>query len=141
MIGHESTVEISMRSMFVSSLAAAVLVTGSMCGIAFTSMTLPDDLLIRAQAEQGQRPQKRARTGTSEQQLLQNPMVQQMLRDPDLQRQIMDDPRFEGLMQDPQVQRLMQSPQVQRQMQQNQQLRQMYELQRRPLPGVGDDDD
>jgi hypothetical protein len=132
-----------MRSLFVSCLAAAVLVAGSMGAAAFTSMTLPNDLLIRAQAEQGQRlqQQKRARGGMSDQQILQNPMVQQMLRDPDLQRQILDDPRFEGLMQDPQIQRLMQSPQFQRQMQQNQQLRQMYELQRRPLPGVGDDDD
>lgn len=39
------------------------------------------------------------------------------------------------------MQRLMQNPQVQRQLQQNQQLREMYQLQRRPLPGVADDDD
>ena len=135
-----------MRSLLVLCLLGAALVAGTTTGaVAFTFMPRPnDDLLIHAQAGQGAQvpaQQKRARTGTSEQQLLQNPMVQQMLRDPDLQRQIMDDPRFEGLMQDPQVQRLMQSPQVQRQMQQNQQLRQMYELQRRSLPGVGGDDD
>jgi hypothetical protein len=127
-----------MRSLFVICLAGAVLVAGG------TDVSFADDLLILAQAEQsGQRPQqqKRARGGTSEQQILQNPMMQQMLRDPQLQRQIMEDPRFDGLMQDPQVQRLMQSPQFQRQMQQNQQLRQMYELQKRPLPGVGSDDD
>lgn len=102
-----------------------------------------DAPVILAQAEQGQRQQQnRARSGMSEQQLLQNPRVQQILRDPEQQRQIMDDPRFQGLMQDPQMQRMMQNPQLQRQMQQNQQLRQMYELQRRPLPGVstGDDD-
>ena len=127
-----------MRSLFVTCLVGAVFVAGS-TGVAFA-----DDLLILTQAEQGgqrPQPQKRAPAGTSEQRLLQNPMVQQMLRDPELQRQLMEDPRFEGLMQDPQVQRLVQSPQFQRQMQQNQQLRQMYELQKRPLPGVGGDDD
>jgi hypothetical protein len=138
--------KISMRSLLVSCLLGAALVAGTTTGVvALSVMPQPyDGLLILAQAGQGAQvpaQQKRARTGTSEQQLLQNPMVQQMLRDPDMQRQILDDPRFEGLMQDPQVQRLMQSPQVQRQMQQNPQLRQMYELQKRPLPGVGGDDD
>jgi hypothetical protein len=98
--------------------------------------------MLLAQAERtAPRQQTRARGGMSEQQILQNPMVQQILRDPELQQQIMDDPRFESLMQDPQVQRLMQNPQLLRQMQQNQQLREMYQLQRRPLPGVGADDD
>jgi hypothetical protein len=103
-----------------------------------------DAQVIRVQAEQGvQRlpQQKRQRGGMSEQQMLQNPMVQQMLRDPELQQQIMNDPRFEGLMQDPQMQRLMQNPKVQQQMQRNQQLQQMYQLQKRPLPGVSDEDD
>jgi len=93
------------------------------------------------QPKQKQTPQARPRGGSSERQLLQNPLAQQILRDPELQQQIMDDPRFQDLMQDPQMQRLMQNPQVQRQMQKNQQLREMYQLQRRPLPGVADDDD
>ena len=109
-----------------------------------THRALPATPLILAQADQPKQkppPQARPRGGMSEKQLLQNPMVQQILRDPELQQQIMDDPRFESLMQDPQMQRLMQNPQLQRQMQQNQQLREMYQLQRRPLPGVGTDDD
>jgi hypothetical protein len=85
-------------------------------------------------------PQARPR-GASDRQLLQNPLVQQVLRDPEMQQQIMDDPRLQEMLQDPQMQRLMQNPQLQRQMQQNQQLREMYQLQRRPLPGVGTDDD
>ena len=95
------------------------------------------------QADQSKpKPSPQARpSGAGDRQLLQNPVVQQMLRDGDLQQQIMDDPRFQGMMQDPQMQRLMQNPQLQRQMQQNQQLREMYQLQRRPLPGVGTDDD
>lgn len=128
-----------MRSLYILFLVGAVLVAGTT-----DVRALPDDLLILTQAEQGgqrPQPQKRAAGGTSDQKFLQNPMVQQMLRDPDLQRQLTEDPRFESLMQDPQMQRLVQSPQFQRQMQQNQQLRQMYELQKRPLPGVGGDDD
>jgi hypothetical protein len=97
-----------------------------------------------AQADQPkhkQTSQARPSDGMSERQLLQNPLVQQILRNPELQQQIMDDPRFQDLVQDPQMQRLMQTPQVQRQMQQNHRLRELYLLQRRPLPGVADDDD
>ena len=98
--------------------------------------------LMRVQANQpAQKSPPGPRGRMSERQLLQNPLVQQILRDPELQQQIMDDPRFQDMMQDPQMQRLMQNPQLQLQMQQNQQLREMYQLQRRPLPGVGGDDD
>jgi hypothetical protein len=135
-----------MRLPIVCGLAGAVL---TVCMTMPTTAARADARVMLAQAEQGtqhqpqqkQPQQQRARGGMSDKQLLQNPMVQQLLRDPELQQQIMDDPRFEGLMRDPQVQRLIQNPQVQRQMQQNQQLRQMYELQKRPLPGVGADDD
>ncbi len=136
-----------MRLPIVCCRAGAVL---TVCMTMQATAVRADARVMLAQAEQGtqrqpqqkQPPQQqRARGGMSDKQLLQNPMVQQLLRDPELQQQVMDDPRFEGLMRDPQVQRLMQNPQVQRQMQQNQQLRQMYELQKRPLPGVGADDD
>ena len=125
-----------MPSLSVSCLAAAVLLAG---GTLAEHEAAP---LIRAQANQpAQKPHAGARAGMSERQLLQNPLVQQILRAPELQQQIMDDPRFQDMMQDPQMQRLMQNPQLQRQMHQNQQLREMYQLQRRPLPGVGGDDD
>ena len=101
-----------------------------------TAETAPPILAQADQPKPKQASHARPRGGMSERQLLQNPMVQQILRDPELQQQIMDDPRFQDLMQDPQ----MQNSQVQRQLQQNQQLREMYQLQRRPLPGVGDDD-
>ena len=125
-----------MRTPVVCCLAAAVLIPSA------APSPAADAPVVLAQADAGkqQHPQKRARAGMSEQQLLQNPLVQQILRDPELQQQIMDDPRFETLMQDPQMQRLMQNPQLQRQLQQNQQLQQMYQLQRRRLPGVDDDD-
>jgi hypothetical protein len=106
-----------------------------------TAETVPLAFAQADQPKQKQASQARPRGGMSERQLLQNPLAQQILRDPELQQQIMDDPRFQELMQDPQMQKLMQNPQVQRQMQQNQQLREMYQLQRRPLPGVADDDD
>jgi hypothetical protein len=134
-----------MRVLIVCCLAGAAQIAATLNAVATTFAPLPSDAqIIRVQAEAGvQRPpqQKRARGGTSEQQMLQNPMVQQILRDPELQQQIMDDPRFESLMQDPQMQRLMQNPKLQRQMQQNQQLQQMYQLQKRPLPGVLSDED
>ena len=122
----------------IGCLAAAVqLVAGVSTPMAETA---PPILAQADQPKQTQPPQARPR-GMSERQLLQNPMVQQILRDGELQQQIMDDPRFQDLMQDPQMQKLMLNPQVQRQMQQNPQLREMYQLQRRPLPGVADDDD
>jgi hypothetical protein len=129
-----------MPSLSVSCLAAALLLaSGTLADIQSEHEAAK---LILAQANQpGQKPPPRPRGAMSERQLLQNPLVQQILRDPDLQQQIMDDPRFQDMMQDPQMQRLMQNPQLQRQMQQNQQLREMYQLQRRPLPGVGGDDD
>jgi hypothetical protein len=128
-----------MRLLMIGCLAAAAqLVAGVSTPMAETA---PPILAQADQPKAKQPAQARPRGGMSERQLLQNPMVQQILRDPDLQQQIMDDPRFQDLMQDPQMQRLMRNPQVQRQMQQNQQLREMYQLQRRPLPGVADDDD
>jgi hypothetical protein len=127
-----------MRLLMIGCLAAAVqLVAGAPTLMAETA---PRVLAQTDQPKQKQSPQARPR-GMSERQLLQNPLVQQILRDPELQQQIMDDPRFQDLMQDPQMQKLMLNPQVQRQMQQSQQLREMYQLQRRPLPGVADDDD
>jgi hypothetical protein len=124
----------------VSFLAAAVFVAGGTLANV-QSVAAPLILAQANQPAQKQPSQPRPRGGMSERQLLQNPLVQQILRDPELQQQIMDDPRFRDMMQDPQMQRLMQNPQLQRQMQQNQQLREMYQLQRRPLPGVGGDDD
>jgi hypothetical protein len=126
-----------MLPLSVHCLAAAVLVAGGV--LADVQSTREAAPLVLAQSNQP--VQYRPRGGMSERQLLQNPLVQQILRDPELQQQIMDDPRFQDMMQDPQMQRLMQNPQLQRQMQQNQQLREMYQLQRRPLPGVGGDDD
>jgi hypothetical protein len=123
--------EIPMRLLIVGCLAAAVQLVAP-APSAFAQLDQP---------KQKQTSQVRPRGGMSEQQLLRNPLVQQILRDPELQQQIMDDPRFQDLVHDPQMQRLMQNPQVQRQLQQNQQLREMYQLQRRPLPGVGEDDD
>jgi hypothetical protein len=128
-----------MRSLIVGCLAAAALLVAA--GLAPAAETAPWTLAQVDQPKQKQTSQARPRGGISDRQLLQHPLVQQILRDPELQQQIMDDPRFQDLMPDPQMQRLMQNPQVQRQMQQNQQLRDMYQLQRRPLPGVGDDDD
>jgi hypothetical protein len=132
-----------MRSLSPCGHAAASLLAAALIAVkpAAAAETAP---LVLAQADasgQKQPSQARPRGGLRERQLLQNPLVQQILRDPDLQQQIMDDPRFQDMMQDPQRQRLMQNPQLQRQMQQNQQLREMYQLQRRPLPGVGADDD
>jgi len=97
---------------------------------------------IAAQADRPKpTPQARPGDAAGGRQLSQNPLVQQVLRDPGMQQQLVDDPRFQGMMQDPQMQRLMQNPQLQQQMQKDQQLREMYQLQRRPLPGVGTDDD
>jgi hypothetical protein len=129
-----------MRLLMIGCLAAAV---QFVAGVS-TPMAETASPPILAQADQPRPKQPsptRPRSGMSERQLLQNPLVQQILRDPELQQQIMDDPRFQELMQDPQMQKLMQNPQVQRQMQQNPQLREMYQLQRRPLPGVAGDDD
>jgi hypothetical protein len=128
-----------MRLLMIGCLAAAAqLVAGVPTPMAETA---PPILVQADQPRPKQSSQPRRHGGTSERQLLQNPLVQQILRDPELQQQIMDDPRFQDLMQDPQMQRLMRNPQVQRQMQQNQQRREMYQLQRRPLPSVADDDD
>ena len=126
-----------MRLLMIGCLAAAAQLAGADMP---TAETAPMILAQTEQPKQKPPPQARPR-GMSDRQLLQNPLAQQILRDPELQQQIMDDPRFQDLMQDPQMQKLMRSPQVQRQLQQNQQLRELYQLQRRPLPGVADDDD
>lgn len=80
-----------MRSLIVGCLAAAVQLAAA----------APPAFAQTDQPKQKQTSQVRPRGGTSEQQLLRNPMVQQILRDPELQQQIMDDPRFQDLMQDP----------------------------------------